>query len=123
MTIAEIIELLEDLQLERSELDALSSTLATDGLTEAVRRKVLAVFVRELGTKHEKVSRYERALDALRECDAQIEQVTSASMQTLNRLDQQTMAQFDTLERRISEDVSAARAGRRCYSTQMISHR
>lgn len=111
MNIAELVELLEDLKLDQSELDDLTEKLVTDGVTESIRRQLLAVFVRELGAKHELTSRYEQALDLMAERDAKLGEISHTTTQALNRLEQQTTAQFSKLERHVDEDVEASKGG------------
>lgn len=109
--IAELISELQELNLDPAELNLLVTTLTTEGLTESVRRKIRSVMMDAINKEAADIERYEKALDAIEERDVVVETAGKKTDQALNRINMQTKSELDTLGRKVSEDVDAAKGG------------
>ncbi len=109
--LADLLVVLQQLELDPKELDELTDALTTDGLTESVRRRVQAVLVRESTNRFPRLQALEQAEDLLRVRDAKITALTKSAEQSLNRLELQTKAKFESIRRKVGEDKAATDAG------------
>lgn len=109
--LADLLVVLQQLELDPKELDELTDALTTDGLTESVRRRVQAVLVRESAVRFPRLQALEQAEDLLEVRDATMTALTKSAEQSLNRLELQTKAKFETIRRKVNEDKTATDAG------------
>ncbi len=109
--IAELIDFLQEAELDGKELQELVGLLTDQGMTEPVRRRVRSVLVRIANKENEDLERYERALDIVTTHDENVEKIIHEAEQSLNRIDMETNATLDVLQRKIGEDVDAAKGG------------
>lgn len=111
MTVTELLQLLQELDFSEAELGELTAKLTTDGLTESVRRQVLAALMRQASADFTHLSAYEQAVDLLKERDAQLTNLKQTTVQAINRATLQANAKLDHIERVVTEDAQAAKGG------------
>lgn len=111
MTVTELLQLFQELDLSEAELGELTTKLTTEGLTESVRRQALALLMRQAGTDFAQLSAYDQAIDLLRERDAKLTSLKQTTIQTINRATLQANAKLDHIERVVTEDAQAAKGG------------
>lgn len=111
MNVAELIQLLQDLNLPEPELDELTERLTAEGLTEPVRRRVRATLMRVANREFQALEKDERAYDILKRRDETVATIKQRTEQALNRADLQTTAKLEILNRHVTEDVAASKAG------------
>jgi|GEM_PF-4991907 len=109
--IAELIDFLQDADLDSAELKELVKLLTSEGMTEPVRRKVRSVLAKVANKENQDLEQYEKALDIVEKYDADIADIMHKAEQKLKKIDMETNATLDTLQRKTGEDVDAAKGG------------
>jgi hypothetical protein len=111
VTVTDLLQLLQELDLPESELDELTTALTSDGLTEPVRRRVLALLMRQASADFGQLTAYERAIDLIKDRDTQLTSLKRSAEQTMSRATLEANAKLDRIERVIGEDAQAAKGG------------
>ncbi len=111
MDIADLIVLIQELEIDEPTRRRLIESVSTKGLTEADKREIQGILVQHIDRDYKGLTAYQAIEDLLIARDNELETVKKETEQALGRVTMKADAQLSSLERKIDEDISAASGG------------